>query len=291
MMQSFLNRGQDVDRPAVSDIPEQRGAQRDQRRTEPFRFGMIVPSSNVTMERELPTMFARREAAAPERFSFHASRVRMRTVTPEALAAMNAQAARATQELADASVDVLVYACLVALMAEGPGAHRQAEQRLGAILAAEGNHAPVVSSAGALVDTLQLLGARKVAVVAPYLPALTQRVCDYIAAEGVVVEEARSLSVADNGAVGRLDPQRLLGIAAELPRNVDVVVLSACVQMPSLPVIEAAEARLGLPVITSATATAFQALRRLGLSTHIPRAGQLLSGAFDSTASLVEARS
>jgi maleate isomerase len=251
---------------------------------------LIVPSSNVTMERELPAMFARREVAEPERFSFHSSRVRMRTVTPEALAAMNAQATRATQELADASVDVVVYACLVALMAEGPGAHRQAEQRLRAILAAEGHPVPVVSSAGALVDTLQLMGARKVAVITPYLPALTQRVCDYIAAEGLVVEEARSLAVADNGAVGRLDPQRLLGIADELSRNVDVVVLSACVQMPSLPVIEAAEARLGVPVISSATATAFQALRQLGLSTRIAGAGHLLSGAFDSTDSRVEAR-
>jgi maleate isomerase len=203
---------------------------------------------------------------------------------------MNAQATRATQELADASVDVVVYACLVALMAEGPGAHRQAEQRLRAILAAEGHPVPVVSSAGALVDTLQLMGARKVAVITPYLPALTQRVCDYIAAEGLVVEEARSLAVADNGAVGRLDPQRLLGIADELSRNVDVVVLSACVQMPSLPVIEAAEARLGVPVISSATATAFQALRQLGLSTRIAGAGHLLSGAFDSTDSRVEAR-
>ncbi len=258
--------------------------------SEPFRFGMIVPSSNVTMERELPAMFARRGLIAPERFSFHSSRVRMRTVTPEALAAMNGQAARAAQELADAAVDVVAYACLVALMAEGPGAHRQAEERLSAVLAAEGCLAPVISSAGALVDTLTLMGARKVAVVTPYLPALTARVCDYIAAEGVEVAEARSLAVADNGAVGRLDPQNLLAIAAELPRNVDVVVLSACVQMPSLSVIEQAEARLGLPVISSATATAFQSLRRLGLPARVPGAGRLLSGVFDSIASLAEAR-
>jgi maleate isomerase len=259
------------------------------RRSGGIRFGLIVPSSNVTMERELPAMLARREAAEPERFSFHSSRVRMRSVTPEALAAMNAQATRAAQELADAAVDVVVYACLVALMAEGPGAHRQAEQGLGAILEAEGCPAPVVSSAGALVDTLRVMGARKIAVIAPYLPSLTRRVCDYIAAEGVAIAEARSLSVADNGAVGTLDPQRLLGIAEELPRDVDAVVVSACVQMPSLSVIPAAEERLGLPVISTATATAFQSLRRLGLGTRIPGAGRLLSGAFDAQVSLVGA--
>jgi maleate isomerase len=289
-MKSYLNRELHLRRHNAMETPKHGEARQHPGASEPIRLGLIVPSSNVTMERELPAMFAQREIAEPERFSFHSSRVRMRTVTPEELAAMNAQATRATQMLADAAVDVLVYACLVALMAEGPGAHRQAEQQLGAILAAEGRSAPVVSSAGALVDTLHLMGARKIAVVAPYLPALTQRVCDYIAAEGVVVEEARSLSVADNGAVGRLDPQSLLAIADELPRNVDVVVLSACVQMPSLPAIEAAEARLGLPVISSATATAFQSLRQLGLRTRIPGAGHLLSGAFDSTASLIEAR-
>jgi maleate isomerase len=192
---------------------------------------------------------------------------------------MNAQASRAAQEVADAAVDVVVYACLVALMAEGPGAHRQAEERLGAILEAEGCRAPVVTSAGALVDTLRVMGARTIAVVAPYLPALTRRVCDYLAFEGIGIAEACSLSVADNDAVGRLDPRRLPDIAAGLPRDVDAVVLSACVQMPSLPVIQETEDRLGVPVVS--TATVFQSLRRLGLDTRIPGAGALLSGDFD----------
>jgi maleate isomerase len=59
------------------------------------------------------------------------------------------------------------------------------------------------------------------------------------------------------------------------------VVLSACVQMPSLSVIEAAEVQLGLPVLSAATATMFQVLRRLGLRRRVPGAGRLLSGRFD----------
>lgn len=281
-MQASFDHERRMQRLSAMNTISPQEAQQHPREPEEVRIGLIVPSSNVTLERELPAIFARRAAAGMESFSFHASRVRMRTVTPEALASMNAQAARATQELADASVDVLVYACLVALMVEGPGAHRLAEEHLSALLKAEGHRAPVVSSAGALVATLQLMGARKVAVVAPYMPALTRQVCDYMAAEGVVVEEARSLAVADNGAVGRLDPWKLLGIADELPRHVDAVVLSACVQMPSLSVIEAVEARLDVPVISAVTATAFQALRRLHLSTHVRDAGYLLSGTYDT---------
>ena len=101
------------------------------------------------------------------------------------------------------------------------------------------------------------------ALVAPYLPALTERVCDYLDAEGIEVVDPISLSVADNAAVGPLARGGAAArIARLLPRDVDAVVLSACVQMPSLEVIEAVERRLGLPVISAATATTFPAAAR-----------------------------
>lgn len=251
---------------------------------EPIRIGMIVPSSNVTMEREIPAMLHRREQIAPETFSFHSSRVRMRSVTREELAAMNAQAARACQELADASIEILTYACLVAVMVEGRGAHREAEQKLTSMLAESGCHASVVSSAGALVDTLHAISARRIGVIAPYADDLANQVCDYISAEGVRIEGVRNLSVTNNTAVGRLDPANLLPLARELPSDVDAIVLSACVQMPSLAAIQPVEDQLGIPVISAATATVFQSLRRLGLATTVPNAGRLLSGIYDQPA-------
>ena len=89
------------------------------------RIGLIVPSSNVTMETELPELFGRR----PERFTFHSARMRMTQVTPEALAAMDAHSDRCAVELADAECDVLAYACLVAVMAAGRGAARSSTWR------------------------------------------------------------------------------------------------------------------------------------------------------------------
>ena len=78
------------------------------------------------METELPELFRRREPVTPERFTFHAARMRMTQVTPEALAAMNDQASRCVIELGDAECDALAYACLVAVMVSGPGAHLRA---------------------------------------------------------------------------------------------------------------------------------------------------------------------
>ena len=171
---------------------------------------------------------------------------------------------RCALELSDARVDVLAYACLVALMSQPAGFHQQAEERLHGLTVENGAPAPVVSSAGALVQAVEALGARKVALVAPYMTPITELVVDYLGKSGVEVVDFVSLEVANNVEVGRLDPPQLVDIAAGLDvSRADAVILSACVQMQSLPAIEPTEQRLGLPVLSAGTATVFRLLQEL----------------------------
>jgi maleate isomerase len=226
------------------------------------RIGLIVPSSNVTMETELPVLFARTSAATGHRFSFHSARMRMTSVTPEALAAMNAQGERCAAELADAECDVLAYACLVAVMVSGPGAHQRAE----ADLRAAAGGIPVETSAGALIEGIRALNAERVAMIAPYAPPLTATVVAYLADAGIHVVDAISLNITDNSAVGRLDPLNPLGLIERLDlRRAEALVVSACVQMPSLASVEAAQELTGLPTLSAATATAATLLHTLDL--------------------------
>jgi maleate isomerase len=244
-----------------------------------YRIGQIVPSSNTTMETEVPAMLRAREAVLPERFSFHSSRMRMMKVTREELAAMDAQSGRCADELADARVDVMGYACLVAIMAMGPGYHRQSEAALGARAAAAGGPAPVVTSAGALVEGLKQMGLLRVAVLAPYMRPLTDLVVDYIEAEGIAVTQSLALEIADNLEVGRRDPLALIETVKRLDHEgADAVVLSACVQMPSLPAIQRVEDRIGKPVVSAATLTTRAILQALGLTPAVPGAGAALCG-------------
>jgi maleate isomerase len=244
-----------------------------------YRIGQIVPSSNVTMETEVPALFRRREQLHPERFTFHSSRMRMTEVTAEKLAAMDGESDRCAVELSDARVDVLGYACLVAIMSAGPGYHRVSEERLGGRVADNGGPAPVVTSAGALINGLRLLDAKRAVVITPYLPELTRVVVDYIEAEGVQVLDKVALGVCDNLEVAAQDQRNLVGIARRLDRpDADAVVLSACVQMPSLDVIQEVEDELGKPVISAAVCTAHQLMRELGLAAEAPGAGSLLGG-------------
>lgn len=135
--------------------------------TRSFRIGQIVPSSNTTMETEIPAMLRAREAVEPERFTFHSSRMRMKKVTREELAAMDDESDRCALELSDAAVDVMGYACLVAIMSRGAGYHRESQARLHSVTVDNGHPTPIVSSAGALTECLGILGAGRVAIITP----------------------------------------------------------------------------------------------------------------------------
>lgn len=245
------------------------------------RIGLIVPSSNLTMETELPRMLWQRQQALPQdRFTFHSSRMRMKHVTPEELKRMNAQTERASLELADARPDVVASACLVAIMAQGANYHCTAEGEISTALRSEGLDIPVISSAGALLRALQALGAKRVAMVTPYLKPLTRLVADYVEAAGFEVVDTHSLEVSDNLEVAQLSTDDLQEHWRKVDLSgADVLVLSACVQMPSLAAIEPVEAMAGMPVISAATSTVFSILSDLGLATQVPGAGHLLSGA------------
>lgn len=246
-----------------------------------IKIGQIVPSSNLTMEREIPAIFRAREQVSPERFSFHSARMRMKKVTKEELEAMDADSDRCALELSDAKVDVLGYACLVAIMSMGHGYHRVSQARLRERTRENDGDAPVVTSAGALVEGLEALGAKKIAVIAPYMRPLTKMVVDYIEHEGVMVQDYIALEIPDNLAVGARDPMALLDIYPRLDtKGVDAVVLSACVQMPSLAAIQQVEDRLGVPVTSAAVCTSWKMMKELGIDTRVPDCGTLLSGRF-----------
>ncbi|MBT2669013.1 aspartate/glutamate racemase family protein [Bacillus sp. ISL-4] len=244
-----------------------------------YRVGLIVPSSNTTMETEIPAMLNnRKELFTEESFTFHSSRMRMMHVTKEELKKMDLDSDRCALELSDAKCDVLAYACLIAIMSQGPGYHASSEDRLCKVVKGNKDNAPVVSSAGALIEGIKEIGAKKVSIITPYMKPLTNMVIEYLNTSGIEVIDSISLEVSDNLEVGRLDPMNLVNHARNLNTNgADAVVLSACVQMPSLPAIQIVEDEISLPVLSAATATVYQILKNLGLTPAVPNSGWLLA--------------
>ena len=244
----------------------------------PYRIGQIVPSSNTTMETEIPAMLRARETLYEDRFTFHSSRMRMRKVTPEELKAMNGESLRCAAELADARVDIMSTACLIAIMAMGVGHHRRTEAELTEVVRQNHCMAPVMTSAGALIESLKAMRAKRISLMAPYMRPLTDLVVKYIEHEGIEVVDSICFEIPDNLKVGRRDPLQLVKDVERLnTHGVDVVVASACVQMPSLPALRLIEDRLGIPTVSTAACTVHQMLTRLKLDPVVPGAGSLLA--------------
>jgi maleate isomerase len=250
------------------------------------RVGLIVPSSNITMETEIPALLKERERILPERFTFHSSRMRMKSVVKEELEAMDADSLRCAAELSDAAVNVQAYACLVAIMSMGFGYHRVSSEKLHKATADNGRPTPVLNSAGALIDGLKDLGAKKVSIICPYLRPLTKMVVDYIENEGIEVQDFLALEISDNLEVAMQDPTAPAELWRKLDlRGVDAIVASACVQMPSLPSIEMIEKSSGLPTLSAAVATTCQILRNLDLTEVAPGGGALLANGLSALGS------
>lgn len=246
-----------------------------------YRVGLIVPSSNTTMETEIPAMLRAREAVLSERFTFHSSRMRMKEVTKAELEAMDRDSDRCALELSDARMDTMGYACLVAIMSMGKGYHRESQRRLQEVTAVNGGTSSVTTSAGALVEGLQALGAQRISIITPYMKPLTKLVIDYLEHEGFEVVDSVSLEISNNLEVGARDPKAPAEIFKQLNvKGVDAIVASACVQMPSLASIPLIEQASGLPVVSGASCTTWALLKNLGLARQVPMAGALLSGRY-----------
>lgn len=246
-----------------------------------YRIGQIVPSSNVTMETEIPGIFRSRETILPERFTFHSSRMRMKKVTKEELEAMDAASIKCAIELSDARVDVMGYACLVAIMSMGRGYHCVSEVNLHQETIKNDFPTPIVTSAGALVNGLHALKAKNLALIMPYMKPLAEKVVDYLEHQGFVIKDWVALEIPDNLEVASQDPQNLLEIYKRLNLNgVDVLVASACVQMPSLEAIDALEEKVGIPVTSAAVCTTWEMMKKLEMEARAPIGGTLLSGKY-----------
>ena len=243
------------------------------------RIGLIVPSSNVTMETEIPALLHAREGILPDRFTFHSSRMRMKSVSKEELERMDDDSLRCAAELSDAAVEVQAYACLVAIMSRGKGYHKVSQKRLYEATVKNLMPTPIVSSAGALIDSLHVMGAKKVSIICPYMKPLTKMVVDYIESEGIEVKDFMALEIEDNLKVAAQDPDAPAELWKKLDvTGIDVIVASACVQMPSLSSIETIEKASGIPTISASVVTTYSILNALKLKPVAPGGGTLLNG-------------
>ena len=131
----------------------------------PLHVGLMVPSNNTTMERELKAWLPAGSTCATQRIPRGKG-----MLTKETLPDYMAQALRLAEVFDDPKVDVVAYGCTAAGFISGPSGDKALARSLTNITGKA-----VVTTARSMVLALQEAGVKNIALVTPYLDRKSTR--------------------------------------------------------------------------------------------------------------------
>jgi len=220
------------------------------------RLGVIVLSTDTSLEHEAGGAMAGHPVNL-----LHARIPANAHVTPDDLSTMEAQmtttAGRLPQGLA-----AVGYGCT-------SGATVIGSDRVANLVNAAHPGVPVTDPARAVMAALHHLGTRRIALVSPYVPSVTGPLVALFAQNGIEVLTEASFGQSEDWTVGRITEASTAAAMLELGRTPGVeAVFSSCTNLRSFGIIDAVEAELGLPVISSNLALLWHMLRLSGVKDY-----------------------
>ena len=230
------------------------------------RIGLLVLESDQTMEAEL-----RELTALPGVALYHARLANDAEVTPETLAKMEAELPKAAALLPDyLGLQSIGYGCT-------SGSTIIGEARVADIINTHHSGVPSSNPLTAAKAALQRLGVRRLALLTPYTPDVTQAMHTEFDKAGIAVTAVGSFYEDSDITVGRIDPASILKATLELGRLDDCDgVFVSCTSLRTAGLIEEAEAALGKPVTASNHALAWHLMRLAGITDPQDGFGQLM---------------
>jgi maleate cis-trans isomerase len=217
-----------------------------------LKIGLMVPANNTTMEPELRAWLD----DAPCR-TLRIPRGKG-LLGPAEIPAYVAQALDLAREYDPAQTDIVAYGCTAAGFIGGPARDAEIQHKLAAITGR-----PVVTTANAMVAVLREIGARRVAVVTPYLDAVNERLRAYLEQSGITVTRLESFRAETTDELAAITPQQIAALARETMSADADAMLIACSQLPTKDILAVLEQDFGKPVWSSIRATAWHARRVL----------------------------
>lgn len=230
------------------------------------RIGLLVPSSNTTIEVE----FYR---ALPHAVSLHVARCFLTRIEPESIARLLEDVDREASYLASADVDVVVLGATAPSFLRGKGYDRTLIERIGQATGGK----PATTTSTALLSALEALGVSSIALSTAFRPEVNDIAVRFLTDNGFRISKSHGLGLVDNLQVGRLAARSAIeaALAVDTP-DAEAIVL-ACTNWPSMSVLAELEDKLGKPVISTSQVSLWHALRIIGHVEPIEGFGSLLS--------------
>lgn len=218
----------------------------------PLKVGLMVPANNTTMKGEL-------EAWLPVGSSVVQLKIPRGEglLTPDTIPAYRDSAiAIARQNFAGANLDLIAYGCTAAGFISGPIGDADLAMKL-----SDATGLPVITTASAMVNALQHDGAKRVAVVTPYLDAVNTQLTAFLQSGGISVVRLASFRAPDVTALGRISAEEVLELArATMGSDCDALFIG-CSQLPTFAILARLETEFSRPAWSSIRATAWEAVR------------------------------
>ncbi len=224
-----------------------------------LRIGLIIPSSNTTMEPEFYQHL-------PQGVSLHTARITIINAVPEELSKMPEELDGCVKLLKTARVDVVVFGCTSGSFLMGKGYDRELEARIEKVAGV-----PAVTTSHAVLEALKVKEVQKLAVATPYIDEINEKEAKFFSDYGFTVEIIRGLNIADNLQIGRCDPSDAYKLGLEVVRekpNVDGLFIS-CTNFRTFEIIEPLSRDIGKPVVSSNQTSLWMALKTGGISSSL----------------------
>ncbi|MFC4563747.1 Asp/Glu racemase [Nocardiopsis mangrovi] len=230
-----------VEIPALSETPWQSGV------------GIVAPY-DFALDRELWRW-------APDDVSLYVTRLPFVPVpvTVDQASALSDgdNVARATRDLLAPEPLVVGYQCASGSFVHGAAGERRLRQ---SILDAGAPEA--VTTSGALIQALEAIDARRIAVVTPYVDSVTDRLLGFLGEHGI--ETTSSVGLGLLGHIWKVAYTEVVQAVREADRPDAQAVFISCTNVLTYDIIAPLERTLGKPVIAANQVTMWAALQAMG---------------------------
>jgi maleate isomerase len=230
----------------------------------PRHFGVLIPSTNTTVEIEYNRLL-------PADYQAHVGRLKSSGGTPFA-PSIDAEVDYQAKLLGTAKVEVIGLAQTSAsLFADDYD--ESVSRRM-----SEGGGVPAVTSAQAIGQAVRALGASRIALASPYSQEVIERAGRYYATKfGLSVLGLHSFGATDAYMIGKLGPENARDAFRKIDRaEIEVLVVPGG-NFPTMAFVPDWEREFGKPVITTNQAALWAMFRVMKIEAKLPGLGRLLA--------------
>ena len=177
-----------------------------------------------------------------------------------------------TRLLMTAEVDLILFGCTSGSLIGGAGWDTKI---IGQIEEISGIKA--ITTSTAVVEVLKTLNARKITIGTPYIDQVNQLEKKFLEDSGFTVTDIVGLGYTTGAQLHKEDAESAYKFVRGLKlEGADCVFLS-CTDFHSLDAIKYLEGDIGLPVVTSNTASMWSVLKHLGIRANLEQYGRIFT--------------